>query len=103
MGYLGEADITAMLAEIAAAGGGVRVSLGSTTVAGLRDHEAVELLGGEMPGAITNAEAVHVATDSLPGLTSNSTVQVDGVDKKVVKALAYGDGALTRIELGTAA
>lgn len=39
MAYLGESDIAAMLADLAEAGGGVAVTLGSTTVTGLLDRE----------------------------------------------------------------
>ena len=38
MTFLGEDDIAAMLADLAEAGGGVEVTLGGTTVTGLRDQ-----------------------------------------------------------------
>ena len=99
MPFLGESDIAAMLADLAAAGGGVNVTLGETTVAGLLDHEAVELLGGEMPAVVAADEVVHVKAGTLPGLASGTPITVGGIDYVVLKALPYGDGAMTRIAL----
>lgn len=99
MTFLGESDIASMLADLAAAGGGVDVTLGSTTVTGMLDREAAVVLGDEMPGAISEDEVVHVATGALPGLTSGAAVTVGGFPYVVQKALPYGDGAMTRIVL----
>jgi len=49
MAFLGESDIGVMLADLAAAGGGVEVKLGATTVTGLLDREAIEILGETCP------------------------------------------------------
>jgi hypothetical protein len=99
MGFLGETDIAAMLDDLKAAGGGVDVTLGATTVIGLLDREAVELLGGEMPGVVSADEVVHVASGALPGLASGASLTVDGTGYVVLKVLPYGDGAMTRIAL----
>jgi hypothetical protein len=99
MAYLGAADIAAMLADLDAAEGAVEVTLGSNTVNGLRDEEAVELLGGEMPAIVAADLIVHVASGSLPGLASKSSVVVDGSSYKILKVMPYGDGAMTRIAL----
>jgi len=99
MGFLGETDIAAMLADLADAGGGVDVTLGATTVTGLLDREAAELLGGEMPAVVAADEIVHIQSDALPGLTSGSPISVGDTDYVVLKVLPYGDGAMTRVAL----
>jgi hypothetical protein len=99
MGFLGETDIAAMLADLAAAGGGVDVTLVATTVTGLLDREATELLGGEMPAVVAADEVVHVQSGALPGLASGASITVGGTDYVVLKVLPYGDGAMTRIAL----
>lgn len=99
MTFLGESDIASMLADLAAAGGGVQVTLGATTVTGMLDREAALVLGDEMPGAVSEDEVVHVETLALPGLTSGAAITVGGLPYVVPKALPYGDGAMTRIVL----
>ena len=99
MGFLGETDIAAMLADLAAAGGGVDVTLGATTVTGLLDREAAELLGGEMPALVAADEIVHVQSGTLPGLASGMPITVGGTSYVILKVLPYGDGAMTRIAL----
>ena len=99
MGFLGETDIAAMLSDLAEAGGGAQVTLGGATVTGLIDLEAAEILGGEMPAVVAADEVVHVKSESLPGLASGVPITVDGTDYVVLKALPYGDGAMTRIVL----
>jgi len=96
---LGEEDVAAMLDDLAEAGGGVDVTLAATTVTGLLDREAVEILGGEMPTVVAADETVHVRSAALPGLASGAPVTVGGVDYVVLKVLSYGDGAMTRIAL----
>lgn len=98
---LGSADLAVMLADLAAAGGGVSVTLGATTVTGLMDREAMQVLEGDMPGGIADERAVHVETGALTGLTSGSAITVDGTAYVVREALPYGDGAMTRIALRT--
>lgn len=97
--FLGESDITAILADLADAGGGVEVTLGATTVTGLLDREAVEILGGEMPAVVAADETVHVQSGVLPGLVSGAAIIVGGAAYTVLKVLPYGDGALTRVAL----
>jgi hypothetical protein len=99
MSFLGESDITAMLADLAAAGGGVDVALGSTTVHGLLDREASEIFGGDMPAVVAADEVVHVRSGALSGLASGVSIYVGGVAYVVLKVLPYGDGAMTRIAL----
>jgi len=99
MAVLGEADVAAMLADLEEAGGGVDVTLGATTVTGLFDREAVEVLGGEMPAVVAADETVHVRSGALPGLASRVPVAVGGADYLVLKVLTYGDGAMTRVAL----
>jgi hypothetical protein len=97
--FLGESDIAAMLADLAAAGGAVEVILGAAKTTGLDDRQAAEVFGGEMPGVISMDEGVHVQTGALPGLASGSAITVDGVARVVREATPYGDGAMTRIAL----
>ena len=99
MSFLGESDIAAMLADLAAAGGGVDVTLGPTTVKGLLDREAAELFGGEMPGVVSADEVVHVQSGALPGLASGASVMVGGTAYVVLKVLPYGDGAMSWVAL----
>lgn len=99
MGILGGTDVAAMLADLAAAGGGVAVTHGSTTTTGLRDEEAVELFGGEMPELIGIARVIQIASGSLPGLASGSAIAVDGTSYVVAQILPYGDGAMCRLAL----
>ena len=99
MSFLGDEDVGAMLADLAEAGGGVDVTLGTMTVTGLLDREAVEIFGGEMPAVVAADEIVHVRSGALPGLASGTPVTVGGVDYVVLKVLSYGDGAMTRIAL----
>jgi len=99
MSFLGGSDIPRVLADLAMVGGTVPVTLGGKTVSGILDREAVEVLGDEMPGAISEAEIVHVQTGALPGLTSGASITVGGFSYVVQKALPYGDGAMTRIVL----
>ena len=95
----GEPDIAAMLSDLAAIGGGVEVTLGATTVHGVLDRGALELLQGEMPGVVAADEIVHVPTGSLPGLASGASITVDGVAYVVLKVMPYEDGAMTRVVL----
>ncbi|MFH1845186.1 MAG: hypothetical protein ABIF77_18525 [bacterium] len=97
--FLGESDITAILVDLAEAGGGVEVTLGATTVTGLLDREAVEILGGEMPAVVAADETVHVQSGALPGLVSGAAITVGGAAYTVLKVLPYGDGAMTRVAL----
>lgn len=99
MSFLGEADIAAMLADLVAAGGGVEVTLGPTSVHGLLDREAAELFSGEMPAVVSADEVVHVQSGALPGLASGASITVGGVAYVVLKVLPYGDGAMTRVAL----
>lgn len=101
MSIFGASDIAAMLEDLAAMDGAVEVTLGSTTVNGLLDREAVQLLGGEMPAVIAADQIVHVVTGTLPGLASGVAITVDSINYKVLQVLPYGDGALTRIALRT--
>jgi hypothetical protein len=99
MGFLGGSDIPEALADLALVGGTVAVTLGETTVTGMLDREAVEVLVDEMPGAVSEDEVVHVQTGTLPALTSGVAITVSGFPYVVQKALPYGDGAMTRIVL----
>jgi len=99
MGFLGESDIAEILADLAAAGGGVDVTLGEMTVTGILDREAAELLGGEMPAVVAADEVVHVQSGTLPGLASGVPITIGGASYVVLKVLPYGDGAMTRVAL----
>lgn len=99
MSVLGGSDIPEILADLAATGGTVSVTLGEKTVPGILDREAVEVLGDEMPGVVSDQEVVHVQTGALPGLASGVSITVGGLSYVVLKALPYGDGAMTRIVL----
>jgi hypothetical protein len=103
-GFLGAADIPAILADLAGADGAVEVTFGATTVTGLFDRAAVQFFDGEMPTTIVDGEAVHIQADSLPGLEHGSTVTVAepgtaGDAYTVIRVLCYGDGAMQRIAL----
>ena len=99
MNFLGGSDIPEVLADLAMIGGTVGVTLGNNTVTGVMDREAVEVLGDEMPGVVSDEEIVHVQTGVLPGLASGASITVGGFPYVVQKALPYGDGAMTRIVL----
>jgi hypothetical protein len=99
MSFLGGADIPEVLADLALVGGTVAVTLGEATVTGVLDREAIEILGDEMPGAVSEEEVVHVQTGVLPGLVSGAAIGVGGFPYIVQKVLPYGDGAMTRIVL----
>jgi sorbitol-specific phosphotransferase system component IIA len=99
--YLGESDIIAILADLAAAGGGVQVTLGGNTVTGLLDREAVEILGDQMPGVVAAEQVIHVQDGVLPGLQSGAAITVGGTAYVVLKVLPYGDGAMVRALLRT--
>lgn len=99
MSVLGGSDIPELLADLATAGGTVSVTLGEKTIPGILDREAVEVLGDEMPGVVSDQEVVHVQTGALPGLASGVSITVGGLPHVVLKALPYGDGAMTRIVL----
>lgn len=99
MSFLGGSDIPEVLADLAMLGGTVAVTLGSKTVTGVMDREAVAVLGDEMPGVVSDEENVHVQTGVLPGLASGVSITVGGFPYVVQKALPYGDGAMTRIVL----
>lgn len=96
---LGAGDIDAMLAELDAADGAVEVTLGATTVTGLFDRAAVQMFDGEMPTLVADGESVHVKAGSLPDLEPGVAITVAGVDYKVLRILAYGDGAMERVAL----
>ena len=100
-GILGEADIPAMIADLADADSAVEVTLGATTVMGLFDRAAVQFFDGEMATLIAPGEAVHIPADSLPDLEPGAAVTVEGVSFKVLRILPYGDGAMVRIALTT--
>lgn len=97
--YLGESDITEILADLAAAGGGVEVAIGGVTVTGLLDREAVEILGDQMPPVVAAEQVVHVQDGALPGLQPGAAIAVGGTGYVVLKVLPYGDGAMTRVLL----
>ena len=99
--YLGESDITAILADLAAAGGGVQVTFGGVTVTGLLDREAIELLGDQMPAVVAAEHVVHIQDGVLPGLQSGAAITVGGTAYVVLKVLPYGDGAMVRVLLRT--
>ena len=99
--YLGESDITAILADLAAAGGGVEVSCGGVTVTGLLDREAVEILGDQMPPVVAAEQVVHVQDGALPGLQSGAAITVGGTAYVVLRVMPYGDGAMVRALLRT--
>ncbi len=92
-------DIAAILADLVAAGGVVEVVFGDTTVFGLLDREAVEVLGGEMPAVVAADEVVHIQSGVLPGLQSGAAITVAGTAYTVLKVLPYGDGAMIRVAL----
>jgi hypothetical protein len=99
MSFLGGPDIPSVLADLALIGGTVDVTLGGRTVTGVFDREAVEVLGDEMPGVVSDEEIVHIQTGVLPGLASGMSITVGGFPYVAQKALPYGDGAMTRIIL----
>ncbi len=99
MSFLGESDIAAMLADLAQAGGGVDVTLGSKTVHGLLDREAAEIFGGDMPAVVSADEVIHVQSGGLPGLASGASITVGGIAYVVLKVLPYGDAAMSRVAL----
>jgi hypothetical protein len=99
MSFLGGADIREVLADLSMVGGTVAVTIGGTTVTGILDREAVEVLGDDMPGVISDEEIVHVQTGALAGLASGASITVGGFPYVVQKALPYGDGAMTRVVL----
>jgi hypothetical protein len=99
MRFLGGSDIPEVLADLALIGDTVAVTLGGKTITGVFDREAVEVLGDEMPGVVSDEEIVHVQTGALPGLASGASITVGGFRYVVQKALPYGDGAMTRIVL----
>lgn len=104
MSHLGAADIAAMMADLFAAGGAVEITLGPTTVNGVRDSDAVELFGLEAPPVRADDLALHIGTNSLPGLAPGVTIIVDGGEFSEQPFIArelviYGDGAMTRIHL----
>ncbi len=99
--FLGESDIPVILADLAAAGGGVEVTHDGVTVVGLLDREAVEILGDQMPAVVAAEQAVHVQSGALPGLQSGAAITVGGTAYVVLKVLPYGDGAMVRVLLRT--
>lgn len=96
---LGSDDIQEMIEDLADAGGAVRVTLNGVTAYGLRDTEAVELLGVEMPGVIGAEEMIHVQAEDFPTAASHQDLTVDGVAWRILKVLPYGDGAMMRLAL----
>lgn len=96
---LSDRDITAILADLAAAGLGARVTLGGASTIGLFDHEAVELFAGEMPATVSAEYAVHLQSGSLPGLEPGASLKVAGTTYAVLKVLPYGDGQMVRVLL----
>lgn len=67
------------------------------TTHGLRDRDAIELFGGEMPGVQATDDAVHIQTGALPGLAVGLAVTIDGEARVVHAMQPYGDGAMCRI------
>lgn len=98
-GILGEADIFAMLTDLAEADSAVGVTLGATTVTGLFDRAAVQFFDGEMPTMIADGEAVHIKAGSLPGVEAGDEIDVAGTTYFVRNVMSYGDGAMQRIGL----
>ncbi len=92
-------DIGAILADLAAACGAVRVTLGEATTFGLLNREAVEILGGEMPAVVAADEVIHLQAGTLPGLQSGAAITVGETAYNVLKVLPYGDGAMVRVAL----
>lgn len=99
MGILGEADLVVMFADLAEAGATVAVMHEGTTVDGLLDESAVEIFGDNAPPVIATDESVVVIMSQLPGLEAGDAITVDGVAKKVLKVLPYGDGAIGQVAL----
>jgi hypothetical protein len=98
---LGDRDITAILADFAAAGSAVRVTLGEGSATGLLDREAVEIFAGEMPALVAAEHVVHLQSGALPGLEPGAAITVAGTPFVVLKVLPYGDGAMVRALLRT--
>lgn len=98
-GILGEADVTAILADLDLCDGAVEVCFGSATALGIFDRASAELFAGDMPSLVADAEVVHVKTGSLPGIGSGSEITVDGTSYKVLKVLTHGDGAMQAVAL----
>jgi hypothetical protein len=106
MSHLGAADIAAMIADLLAAGGAVQMTLGTATINGVRDTDAVELFGMESAPVRADDLALHVETASLsalmvPGATVVVTDDEEFDDQPFVirELVQYGDGAMTRIHL----
>lgn len=97
--YLGEADIPAMLADLAETDSAVEVTHGTAATTALYDRVAVQIFDGEMPTTIPDGESVHIAAGSLPDLAPGDAITVDGVVYNVLRILAYGDGAMERLAL----
>lgn len=94
--YFEEGDVTAMIEDSPDA---VDVTIGSTTVKGLRDTVDPEVLAGEGTMARGKQREVSVATDSLPGLAKGAAITVEGESFKVSDFEQVEDGALTVIRV----
>ncbi len=91
MAFYGASDLAAMLAEF-----GVPVTFGTVTVSGIADFTQSEMGGPEFGPPVTErAIEVRIATGSLPGIRSGSTITIPDGPVIVQRALQEGDGAVT--------
>ena len=98
MAFYGEADIETMLKEF---GVPCRVILAGVTydfygVIDTTDEDRMAVDGGSFAATF---KVVEYKTGAAQGATEGRTFTVDGVDHTIVRALASGDGATTRVWL----
>lgn len=92
--FFGSDDIPALLADV-----GVDVTVGATTVKGIRDEVGAQAYQGDQGTAVGTFVAVFVQRGALPGLAMGGAIQVDGVDLIARSIQPIDDGALLRVEL----
>lgn len=99
MGKLGEADADAVLEDLEAIGGAVRVKIGNCEVIGARNDSDDPVLDQDEVPVHARLVGVAIRTGSLTGLAIGAALTVDGEDFKVADFRAVGNGTMTRLSL----
>lgn len=92
--FFGGADLQPLLNQV-----GVDVTVGTTTVKGMRDVEDVAGPIGDAATLYQKQVRVRVVTGAL-ALTEGATITVEGVSFRVIAAHQVGDGAYTLVYCG---
>lgn len=93
MGFFGDSDIPALLADF-----GVPVVMGATQVLGIVDYVGKDVLVSQGVSGVSGTDiVVAVQTSAWPKVPNRTALTVDGVAMRLRDQQQVGDGALTHL------